>query len=1083
MSLSPIYDCNNETPIKGNNRQFSGASDDQTTPTDNISRRVRQLRLNYDSNKGGNDEIILPQQRANNSNNNEQQLDDSGGEFIIRSSSGFTNERSSAATVRQQQRWKYNQHQNCRGENDKNDIHETTTTSSRFPNLNKNSNGSREQTSSSSSGANRQIPMKTKHDEEEMKYYRITFKGVVSLLTQLGDSNDSNTDDGKQRSGAHVSYGEIVATSCPEITIPIDNNIDNDNAGDSITIMRAIRVDSIITGGYATDASPEMAWSKSKSSLSLSLNRVNEDGHYHLGYLLLHNKVGQTIAEPCEEATASSCEHGSFSYRVNASSPVTVLSGPSLDAPPIRCALLPGTVHEVSLRILIPTSGLHDNDNAAAADDDDDDDTLGDDGDAEFVQFLRLGRRKGWVADRTIDTLDGNSNKLRVSFVMVDVTHEKGLNQTMGSQSVSLSMSFEETSSMTSFALNSTANSSFYSSIQSSSVATPAAVKAQRKRNIRRRAREADVSRPTHIGDSFEEVESSITGGGGTTIISGGGTTVISGDGSESSQNRTETCYLCRVIAPQGLKILDAPHFQVSNLIHSQTPTKAPPRSSTSPGFSPFSRTNAMVAENSPTLTGGRKRNTPTVRYLTRGQFFEASQRMESTGTSSLYSKGQGLLKLADGSGWAIIPYEDELVAQFKSFHGSEPDINDLNAARGFEEVGTAIIPASSSKQLHRLTPSKKETPKSLKDVIWFRVIAPNGVKVLLPPKDKKPMSKDGAYTTPQKTAEQALKIERSTSSLESSEVASVASNTSFLGSVWSRVSVTPSKQSPPATQAEPKITPTKQSKITVIPCGTAVPVESWDASESPKSFVRLISQGWIPRSLGGMTYSVETGTPDIRIGSFWFRVKCSSGINVRHGPSLNAPSISSENGDSFRFECGEYLRASEIITFFDKQRGRSFPSKECYAKLYRKNRATNDSNQPLLNRYLSLQSYPGEWVQVFGNGQLILEECADAPSIERDRNGWRCTAVNEVQVRAGPSFQAGGTALSIHNGQEFFVVEKVACHGEQITWMRLKNGEGWVSTMRESGEEVVHCYLQPNELNSQRMVRQILNNSSRTVY
>jgi len=136
-----------------------------------------------------------------------------------------------------------------------------------------------------------------------------------------------------------------------------------------------------------------------------------------------------------------------------------------------------------------------------------------------------------------------------------------------------------------------------------------------------------------------------------------------------------------------------------------------------------------------------------------------------------------------------------------------------------------------------------------------------------------------------------------------------------------------------------------------------------------------------------------------------------------------------------------------------------------------------------LLNRYLSLQLYPGEeWVQVFGNDQLILEECANAPSIERDRNGWRCTAVNEVQVRIGPSFQAGGMALSIYNGQEFFVVEKVTCQGEPITWMRLKNG-GWVPNAFSSGEEIVHCFLQPNELNSQRMVRQILNNNSRTVY
>ncbi|KAL7492938.1 hypothetical protein ACHAWT_003335, partial [Skeletonema menzelii] len=1059
VSLSPIYDCDGDTPIikgnKYNQRQLSSASD-QTTPTQNISRGIRKLRLNDSIDKDERSQQMS--NTTNNSSNND--LDDSGAEFVIRS--GFTQNRGSVTSPQNnvQQRWKYNyQLQHLRGDDNKN-VNDQTTSSSRLSNL----NTSIEQTSISVSNTQ----MRT-NNYEDVKYYRITFKGVVSLLTQLGESPDHNTDGDKekQQSGAHVSYGEIVATSCPEIIIPFDSNNNGDD--DSITIMRAIRVDSIVTGGYATDASPEMAWSKSNPSLSLGLNRVNEDGHYHLGYLLLHNKVGQIIAEPCEQAMASSCEHGSFSYRVNASSPVIVLSGPSLDAPPIRCALLPGTIHEVSLRILIPTSSRHyGNDNTEA----EDDDTLGDDGDAEAIQFLRLGRRKGWVADRNIETLDGNSNKLRVSFVMIDVTHEKGLNHTMGSQSVSMSMSFEETSSMTSFALNSTANSSFYSTIQSSSVSTPAAVKAQRKRNIRRRAREADVSRPTNIGDSFEEVESSITGGGGTTVISG--------DGSESSLNRTETCYLCRVIAPQGLKILDAPHFQVSNLIHTPTPTKVPPRSSTSPGFSPFSRTNAMVAENSPTLTSGRKRSAPTVRYLARGQFFEASQRMESTGSSSLYSKGQGLLKLADGSGWAIIPYEDELVAQFKSYHGSEPDINDLNAARGFEEVGNAIIPAS-SKQLHRLTPSKKETPKALKDVTWFRVIAPNGVKVLLPPKDKKPMSKDGAHATTQKSAEQSLKIERSTSSLES-EVASVASNTSFLGSVWSRVSVTPSKQSPPA-KAELKVTPTKQSKIAVIPCGTAVPVESWDTSEGSQSFVRLLSQGWIPRSLGGMSYSVETGTPEIRIGSFWLRVKCSSGIDARHGPSMNAPSISSDDGSSFRFECGEYLRASEIITFFDKQRGRSFPAKECFAKLYRKSRVTNDGSQPLLNRYQSLQTYLGEWVQVFGNGQLMLEECSDAPSIERDRNGWRCTAVNTVQVRGGPSFQAGGTAVSIQNGQEFFVVEKVTCPGEQITWMRLKSGAGWVPTMRESGEEAVHCYLQPNELNSQRMVRQILNNNSRTVY
>ena len=82
------------------------------------------------------------------------------------------------------------------------------------------------------------------------------------------------------------------------------------------------------------------------------------------------------------------------------------------------------------------------------------------------------------------------------------------------------------------------------------------------------------------VGGSFEEAGSSITGGGNGTDGGGfgDGSMISSGDYNDSSslllhnqnqnqQQPTKKCYyLMRVIAPLGLKILDAPHFQVSTL-------------------------------------------------------------------------------------------------------------------------------------------------------------------------------------------------------------------------------------------------------------------------------------------------------------------------------------------------------------------------------------------------------------------------------------------------------------------------------------------------------------------------------------
>jgi len=1122
----------------------------------------------------------------------------------------------------------------------------------------------------------------------DLRYYRITFKGVVALLSNLEDAAaalDIHSDDATtttttttttntiaqegnsgvtSKSGTYyVGYGEIVATSSPEIIIPMNHSSDN-KMGDKVSetrFVRAIRVDSILTGGYAADAentktSGDGILGHDDGNISKSTDdhsnqwlyqKMNEtfagstfENQNEYGYLLLssnhHSSQHPTIiAKPLSTSISQSLhhsnnnnnnnpEHGPFLYRITSSSPVAVLSGPSLDAVGLGLGLLPGTVHEVSLRIAIPLQ------------EDANDDTLVDDADAGEIQFLRLGQRRGWIADRRIDDVD---QKLIVSYLVQDVTHGEDngigggggmlLNNSLLSGLVDDAsysmMSFEggeTTSSLNSSALNSTANSSFYSSVIASTVATPTTVQKQRRRN-RRRPRDAmgggmggmmyrsshppNMVRENHqrvVGGSFEEAGSSITGGGNGTDVGGfgDGSMISSGDYNDSSslllhnqnqQQPTKKCYyLMRVIAPLGLKILDAPHFQVSNLIHSPSPNKINHRSrspATSPsGISPFARTNAMIGtnmssapESSPTTsTGTRKKyrnSPPRVRFLARGQIFEASQRMEVTGDSSLYTNGQGLIKLADGSGWAIVPHYEDLMGQFKSFYNNNGDqaAFRMNEVAAVEEIGNAYCSIPVVKHHHhahpnRLTPPPKHENASseqgsLKDIVWLRISAPpNGIKVLLPPPHQQQQQqqqhaadKNDSHTTPPSKHHgdhhQAKMMNNPSTSHESEVASSSVVSSSFFDSVWSRV--TPTKESKGSSNHSSSsiqghhtdIAATKNSlkrrqqqqrpMLPVIPCGTVVPVERWDPStSSKKSFARLFNgQGWIPRCLGETLYAYEVDTPDIRVGSFWFRVKSTSGLDVRHGPSSNAPIIKSDNNDdavSFRFECGEFLRASEVVTVFYKVGvvgGTSTATTaECFAKLYRRHNhhlsESNDSGQTssLLGRYSSLQSLisPGEWVQVHdgnNNGELFLEECSTPPRIERNRDGGfqytvirSSSAAGGLNIHCGPSLQANIVGqLIMCEGEEVLVSEKVTTtannnDGEQQesapSWLRLKSGRGWVSSVGKDGQAVMqqatnsgipsHGKKGPSNSNnnnnaehSHRMVRQILEKGSRAAY
>jgi len=955
----------------------------------------------------------------------------------------------------------------------------------------------------------------------ELRYYLITFRGVVSLISSLDDIQQSKTirDEtniqnklSEAKTKIYIGYGEILGTTSPEIIIPLPKNNDNNDDGSSSekkqTFARAIRVDSILTGGYGTDF---IDTSDLLKSVDETINNATE-GHY--GYLLLTSQQS-TIAKPLpssistllQSTTNTKHQTGQFTYRVTSSSPIQVLSGPAVDATPLGMGLLPDTVHEVSFRISIPLSLPEDDDNnndrlgSAGIDD-----TFGDDEDpAGEITFLRLSKRRGWLADRRVDVID--DHKLRVSYLMHEEDDEQHNASLLGGRNGIVdgslqSQSFEDTSSLNSSALNSTANSSFYASVVASSVATPTSIKTRRRRNRRgvvERSRikpltsaslPSSVVREHNNHSSFEEADSSITGGG---------TDVASHPSVSIDEPQTKSFYLMRVLAPHGLKILDAPHFQVSSLIHSPSPHKLmnPRHSPTSPGISPFARTNAMIgsAENSPTQTSiasGRKRLTPRVRFLPRGQIFEALSRMDNTSDSSLYTNGQGLIKLADGSGWAIVPHQQDLIKG----SNANTSISSFESINAYEEIGNAVIPLVQSSQQHsqqyRMTPPKQQQQiqdstlldRSLKDIVWLRIAAPsNGIKVLLPP----PQEQKSSTTSPHvQKRETPPKHGVNTSTSQESEVASSVVSNSFFDSVWSRV--TPSKDRPQHDNGQTKLRlpqnkQQQQQVIPVIPCGMVVPVEPWDTSASVKSFSRLFNgQGWIPRCLGEEVYAYEVSKPDIKVGSFWFRVKSKSGLDVKHGPSQFAPVIKADDNTSFRFECGEFLRASEVMTVFNKRSHDGEDSaSECFAKLYRRrNHKQNNHDgdrQPLLDHFSSLQSIvsPGEWVQVHGNGQQLLEECSEAPVVERNRIGWKYTVIcNAVYVHSGPSLHAKLVDELIFR-QEIIVIEKVTG-----SWLRLKTG-GWVCSIDKNGQEVVQ--QQQGGLNngstdqhSQRMVRQILN-------
>jgi hypothetical protein len=108
--------------------------------------------------------------------------------------------------------------------------------------------------------------------------------------------------------------------------------------------------------------------------------------------------------------------------------------------------------------------------------------------------------------------------------------------------------------------------------------------------------------------------------------------------------------------------------------------------------------------------------------------------------------------------------------------------------------------------------------------------------------------------------------------------------------------------------------------------------------------------------------------------------------------------------------------------------------------------------------RLLSQMALQAEWVQIYGDGSLYLEECAAQPRIQRHRDGWRYNVVKEsgVPVRKGPSFAAETVGPILPPGKSVLINERVTPPGERISWLRLKDGMGWVHDIGKNDETIL---------------------------
>ena len=822
-------------------------------------------------------------------------------------------------------------------------------------------------------------------------------------------------------------------------------------------------------------------------------------------------------------------ERGIFHYRIIATTPIPILTGPDVNAPPTKAFLLPGTIQEISVRVRYSQENHHMYH------------TPGN------ISFLRLSYRRGWIADRKIiPTTTASTHATTTSSIIL--VQEVITNDTESHCSSSRGGSNGRTSggSVHSGTISSSllTNAAATESTSLLSIATTKRPHRHRPPRKRQDAATTTISSktsfssnrtmdsdkmmilPRHIMDtkSFKKVVVTNDPSSNMSILSDDSshathltqattttstmklatqsssapaspnvslstnTSIDNRNGSigttgSTTTRSTATYFLMRVLAPKGMKILDAPQFQVNRLIRHGKSNSAQSGSHTAASSShlvsqmaPISRThNSIFQTMSSRLTNTGKSpangNVPIfdhnskTRILPCGALFESSKRMETTGS---YNQGAGLIKLSDQSGWAVVPRQSELEQQYLSnnhtgaMNGYTPTVpnrvDDANL-KSYEEVGSAVVDVE-----NHLVSSLFERRTE-----WVRVLSRAGITVSCPPPLSPPFDNDSDNVTSPASSRESSAIASSNNlngsssnnqnHLYPSNDSDVASSvgSAFLDALFR----TPQKKKAgngkdPNTSHRMRIEKLEVLKST-IPCGMFLEVErSDDASRNGrKEFARLCGgQGWIPLTI---TDKPTTATipcqPVFRYGSIWFRVQATRGIKVRYGPSNRASSIKSEDGEYFRFECGEFLRASETITSFSE----NGEPNESFAKLYRNRHVQLHSTY---DNFRSLQSLTieAEWVQIHNETDLFLEECMTEPRMERHKQGWRYNVVpdNGIAIRKGPSFAAERTGVLLFGGESVVINERVTPAGDQMSWLRLKDGQGWIHDYDENGEQVV---------------------------
>jgi hypothetical protein len=572
--------------------------------------------------------------------------------------------------------------------------------------------------------------------------------------------------------------------------------------------------------------------------------------------------------------------------------------------------------------------------------------------------------------------------------------------------------------------------------------------------------------------------------------------------------------YLIRVVAPKGLKILDTPQFQVNRLIrasgkfsqpqqqpHSQNHTYDTTRSRNSSAVSSshlVSQMESMHTKSLPhhsifqtmsgrlTSTGPSLSGNPAVfdvtsksRILPRGVLFEASTRMETT--DAYYNQGAGLIKLSDNSGWAIVPRQSELEHQYRNFtlNGLPTTMPDGTTLCAYKEVGSAILDTHTShnNEFSSTIASPKRT------TIWLRVLARAGVLVscLPPAAQRQNWENDNTTATSPSSSRESSAIASSNPNAGGSHTIFTSNDSDVASSVGSAfldaLFRTPQKKKAVESK-EPTLVKgiNSESQIqlnNVIACGMFLEVERYvnaaTSVNSKREYARLVGgQGWIPLVVADKPTAASLSCPpEFRYGSFWFRVQSSRGLKVRLGPSIRASSIKSEDGAYFRFECGEFLRASETVTAFSE----SGDPIESFAKLYRNRHIRLHSGHHDDFRSLSSLTIQAEWVQVHNDAELFLEECSAEPRIERHKQGWRYNIVpeNGIAIRKGPSFAAEKTGLLLFGGESIVINERVTPAGDTMSWLRLKDGQGWIHDFDETGQQIVIAHSLRHRVMSSR--------------